>query len=222
MIDDRRHTAWGFDDPASPDGARLLIKTIRDLVDNQNRLQPAGMKDERREALAAASQSISDAFETLAVGFIEPHAATNKAMAKFGYGLLYKLIVSSFGAGSGSLTAGHERLKLLKEMRHRLKQKENGWLSGKNRRENRPWVPHAEELAQQIRKENASASQSTIADEILSGWKLEEIQPPSHETLKDHISKTMIAGGGLAPRAKRTPSSKKKGKKGASLVRHPG
>jgi len=44
MNDDRWQTAWGIDNPASRDGARLLIKRINNLADNQNRFQ-VGMKD---------------------------------------------------------------------------------------------------------------------------------------------------------------------------------
>jgi hypothetical protein len=207
MTDDRWQTAWGLENLASRDGARLLIKAIKDRIDDQNRVQPAGMEDERRETLVAASESISEAFEYLAALFIEPHAATNQTMVKAGYGLLYKLILSSFGAGSGSTGAIHEKLKFLKEKQSRLKQKEIAWRRWQD--DIRPWWGPVDALAQQIREGNDRASPPKIAEEIVSRH---DPQFPGYETLLPYIRK-MIKDGNLAP-AKKDAVVKKRGKRG--------
>jgi hypothetical protein len=124
MKDDRRQTAWGLDYPASRDGARLLIKAIRAIVDRQNRFQYAGMKDEQGEAFAAAPQWISEAFEDLAARFIEPHTATNQAMVKLGYVQLYRLVANSFFAGYRSMEASDKKLEFLEEKRQHFQRSE--------------------------------------------------------------------------------------------------
>jgi hypothetical protein len=69
----------------------------------------------------------------------------------------------------------------------RREQSEKGKLSGIARRANRPWVRHATELALAIRVEHQDYSQDKVAEEIFSGWKLGNVQPPGHAVLKRHI-----------------------------------
>jgi hypothetical protein len=71
----------------------------------------------------------------------------------------------------------------------RREQSEKGKLSGIARRANRPWVPHATELALVIRAEHPDYAQDKVAEEIFSGWKLGNVQPPGHAVLKQHIGK---------------------------------
>jgi hypothetical protein len=62
--------------------------------------------------------------------------------------------------------------------------KKGGDKSGKVRsRENKPWAPHATELAQVIFSELSGASDEEVAVEIQIRWKLEHLPPPSVRTL---------------------------------------
>jgi hypothetical protein len=64
-----------------------------------------------------------------------------------------------------------------------------GKKSSESRRANRKWIQHAEELAMKyVVKNPEKASQANIASEILSGWKLGEVNPPGYDTLKTHIA----------------------------------
>lgn len=71
-----------------------------------------------------------------------------------------------------------------------------GRKSGAARREKRAatWEPHARELAAIIRAREPALSQDRLAEEISVCWKLEEIAPPGHKTLKGLISKMEIQG----------------------------
>jgi hypothetical protein len=59
-----------------------------------------------------------------------------------------------------------------------------GKKSGRTRsRENKPWAPHATELAQIIYSESRDLSDDDVAVEIKTRWKLEHLPPPSARTL---------------------------------------
>jgi hypothetical protein len=60
--------------------------------------------------------------------------------------------------------------------------------SGKTRKENRPWVPHATELEKVIRVEFPDASDETVAVEIVTRWKL-EARPPGVRWVSKFVSK---------------------------------
>jgi hypothetical protein len=63
-----------------------------------------------------------------------------------------------------------------------------GKASGEARKENRPWVPHAKELALEVHSEDPEASDATLATEIGSRWKHEDPKCPGHRTLENFIS----------------------------------
>jgi hypothetical protein len=72
--------------------------------------------------------------------------------------------------------------------------REGGKKSGKARRENRPWVPHATELRQVIYSELPGASDGDVAVEIKTRWKLETPLPPTVRTLEKFVSEFRKAG----------------------------
>jgi hypothetical protein len=79
------------------------------------------------------------------------------------------------------------------EKRKRRAISEGGRKGGKNRwegrtGENRPWVPHATELAHVIYSEFPGASDQEIAVEIKTRWKLDCPLPPTVRTLEKFVS----------------------------------
>jgi hypothetical protein len=66
--------------------------------------------------------------------------------------------------------------------------RKGGKNSGKTRKENRPWVPHATELEKVIRTTFPDASDETVAVEIVTRWKLETPLPPTVRTLEKFVS----------------------------------
>jgi hypothetical protein len=78
--------------------------------------------------------------------------------------------------------------------------RKGGKKSGKARRENRPWAPHATDLAQAICAKLPDPSDETVAVEIVSRWKL-ETPPPGVRTLATFVSELRKAGT-LPKRAK--------------------
>ena len=72
-----------------------------------------------------------------------------------------------------------------------------GKKSGEVRRESRPWVPHAEELALAVAP---NLSNEAIATEISGGWKRHDVDPPGIRTLQRFVAK--LRGGKIPPRAK--------------------
>ena len=70
-----------------------------------------------------------------------------------------------------------------------------GKKSGKTRsRENKPWAPHATELAQVIYSELPDPSDENIAVEIKTRWKLEDPFPPTVRTLERFMPELREAG----------------------------
>jgi hypothetical protein len=70
-----------------------------------------------------------------------------------------------------------------------------GKKSGKTRsRENKPWAPHATELAQVIYSELPDPSDENIAVEIKTRWKLEDPLPPTVRTLERFMPELREAG----------------------------
>jgi hypothetical protein len=74
-----------------------------------------------------------------------------------------------------------------------------GRRSGAARKEKRPWVPHAKELAMTAYSADPSASDGKLADEILGSWKLGRVKCPVHRTLTEFIS-NLRANGELPQR----------------------
>ena len=66
-----------------------------------------------------------------------------------------------------------------------------GKKSGEVRRESRPWVPHAEELALAV---DPNLSNEAIATEINGGWKRQDVDPPGIRTLAQFIAELRTAG----------------------------
>jgi hypothetical protein len=70
-----------------------------------------------------------------------------------------------------------------------------GMESGKTRsRENKPWAPHATELAQVIYSELPDPSDEDVAVEIKTRWKLAHLPPPSVRTLVRFMPELRQAG----------------------------
>jgi hypothetical protein len=73
--------------------------------------------------------------------------------------------------------------------------KKGGDQSGEVRsRENKPWAPHATELAKAIYSDLPEASNEDIAVEIKTRWKLESPLPPGVRTLTRFVSELRKAG----------------------------
>jgi hypothetical protein len=66
-----------------------------------------------------------------------------------------------------------------------------GKKSGEVRRKNRPWVPHAEELALAL---DPNLSNAAIATEITGGWKRQDVDPPGIRWLAEFIAELRTAG----------------------------
>jgi hypothetical protein len=81
-----------------------------------------------------------------------------------------------------------------------------GKRSGEVRRENRPWVPHAEELAFAI---DPNLSDEDIALAISDRWKLGDVNCPGHRTLVRFVTE-LRAGGRLPARTPRPKAPKPK------------
>jgi hypothetical protein len=79
-----------------------------------------------------------------------------------------------------------------------------GKRSGEARRENRPWAPHAEELAGAACAADPTRSNEKIADYILSSWKLAAVESPGHRTLTRFVSE-IRTDGRLPPRTRSLP-----------------
>ena len=72
--------------------------------------------------------------------------------------------------------------------------RKGGKQSGKARKENRPWVAHATELAQAIFSKLPKASDEDVALEIHNRWKLEYPPTPSVRTLLRFFNELREAG----------------------------
>lgn len=146
----------------------------------------------------AITENIFAAFEELDKYFIAPLALTNPAVAKLGYEKLALLMTASFAAARYKASISFWMGLLADQIWAHAKQAIRGRKSGAARRENRKWVPHAEELAHQLRGEDGGASAPDIAAEIHAGWKLADPELPAITTLTAHI-RQMIRAGTLAP-----------------------
>jgi hypothetical protein len=103
-----------------------------------------------------------------------------------------------------ALIARFEREEVLKWKLRALVEggKKGGKKSGEvRRRENKPWAPHATDLAIVICGELADPSDENVAMEIVSRWKLEEPLPPTVRWLAKFVSDLREAGT-LPKRAK--------------------
>jgi hypothetical protein len=69
-----------------------------------------------------------------------------------------------------------------------------GKKSGQARRENRPWRPHAEELAVAAHADDPTRSNEKIADYISDSWKLADVGCPGHRTLAEFVAELRSIG----------------------------
>jgi hypothetical protein len=100
-------------------------------------------------------------------------------------------------ASLGPKEAERRKLRAMSEGGQR-----GGEKSGKTRsRRNKPWAPHATELAQLIYSKRPSASDREIALKIVSRWELEHPPPPKVRTLESFVPELREAGN-LPKRAK--------------------
>jgi hypothetical protein len=93
----------------------------------------------------------------------------------------------AYGLTIGAYIASQEALPETDRLLTRVSQSKRGKRSGQIRRENRPWIEHAENLAKATRKQHSDYSQDKVATEIAAGWKLQRIECPGHGTLKQFI-----------------------------------
>jgi hypothetical protein len=116
---------------------------------------------------------------------------------------LRKLALDIVALAEGAMAFQAERTVMTPEMVADFKHKfysEKGRESGKVRRANRPWVPHATTLAKAVRADHPDFSQDKVVDEISFGWKADGVQAPGQSTLKSHISE--LEKTGVLPRRK--------------------
>jgi hypothetical protein len=116
---------------------------------------------------------------------------------------LRKLALDIVALAEGAMALQAERTVMTPEMvvdfKHKL-YSEKGKESGKVRRSNRSWVPHATTLAKAIRADHPDYSQDKVVDEISSRWKADGVKAPGQQTLKSHISEPEKSG--VLPRRK--------------------
>ncbi len=93
----------------------------------------------------------------------------------------------NLGLNSGHSAEGVERAA-----------RESGKKSGALRRENRPWLPHAKELALKVHIADPSASNEKLAVELAFGWRMNpdkgEPKCPSPRTLSRFIAELRASG----------------------------
>ena len=168
-----------------------FLSHVKEIIDLG--LQAPTLTDGDREALELARRNLYS-FDQLDKNFIATLAAAGKpSIATHGYEMLWYLMSACFYAGSRGTISGSAEIYANKK-EHVARSVRGGKKGGQTRRANRPWVPHAEELARVARNRDPSASQDTIASEIENSWKLLDPKAPSHKTLKTHISEMIHAG----------------------------
>jgi hypothetical protein len=124
-----------------------------------------------------------------------------KEMKELAYELSTRALFTGLRAGLSPEEV--EKIELHAEIGRKVVSggKTGGTNSGKTRsRENKPWAPHATELAQVIYAELPGASDEDFAVEIKTRWKLEEVSPPTVRTLATFVSE-LREGGKLPKRA---------------------
>jgi hypothetical protein len=94
----------------------------------------------------------------------------------------------AYGLTIGAYITPQEVLPEIDRLLTQVSQSERGKRSGQIRRENRPWIEHAENLAKATREQHPVYSQDDVATEIAAGWKLQRTKCPCHSTLKQFIS----------------------------------
>lgn len=72
--------------------------------------------------------------------------------------------------------------------------KAGGKKSGAVRKENRPWKPHAAELAKEAYSNDGDVSNESFADAISDRWRLKEPECPGHRTLTTFVSELRKSG----------------------------
>ena len=112
-----------------------------------------------------------------------------KEMKELAYELATRALFTGLRAGRSPEEA--EEIELHAEIGRRVVT--GGRTGGKKsserrRRKNKPWAPHATELARVICDELPHASDETVAVEIVARWKLETPRPPGVRTLATFVS----------------------------------
>jgi hypothetical protein len=118
-----------------------------------------------------------------------------KEMKELAYELSTRALFTALRAGLSPEEV--EKIELHAEIGRRVVSggKRGGTKSGRTRsRENKPWAPHATELAQVIYADLPGASDEDIAFEIKTRWKLEEVSPPTVRTLVTFVSELRERG----------------------------
>jgi hypothetical protein len=155
-----------------------------------------------RANLESAAEQLQPAFEEFIDAFVEPLRLQNPSKAVDAFALVSDMMKAAFAIGaSGFVPESAEKI-------FKAGASKGGTISGKSRRENRPWVPHFEELAAKIYDEDKSLSDEKFATEISFQWRDPDVKcPASIKTLKGHL-KEMRAAGTLGPKIPK-PKEKK-------------
>lgn len=109
---------------------------------------------------------------------------------------LRKLALDIVALAEGAMAFQAERSVMTPEMVADVKHgfySEQGKKSGKVRRANRLWVPHATLLAIAIRADHPNYSQDKVVEGIILGWTA-NVALPVHRAMKSHVSELEKTG----------------------------
>ncbi len=169
-----------------------------------------GLTPDDKSRVKRALKILSRKVNKFIKSFLDPNRLKDPSEAARGYEMLRDMFEAVFTIAAPMAIAEGIGDAIEKEnaRKTRAKLSEMGRKSGEKRRKTRPWVPHAEELAKQSRRQHPEYSQDDLASDVWSGWKLKIPEAPGPGTLKKHIS-AMIKAGTLPPRNKKRSGSRK-------------
>jgi hypothetical protein len=179
---DVRHPGWRETfERAERDGVILRALFIHSL--KEARARPDLTKRDRLEIVELEAEFLmhSEIFSLTA-----PVSVAARGAIRFAYVVQKMEMIARLG-----LEEAEERKRLAMSKGGR----DGGTNSGKARaRENKPWAPHATELAQEIHSKRPGASDREIALKIVSRWKLAQPLAPTVRTLDRFVSELREAG----------------------------
>jgi hypothetical protein len=149
--------------------------------------------DQEKMALESRLNNFREAFDDT-LKFIDMICGEKSNSLEFAYSIIINLMWSAILLGSGTGVSDEAREYHLSPI------KSGASRGGKKSVETRTtkrgvWEPHAKELALAEREKHPASSQDTVVNEIIYGWKHEEVEaPPSHSTLKRLISRWEKSG----------------------------
>jgi hypothetical protein len=162
-----------IDYPARHGGARRIMKAM-------GKVAWGNLSEEDTDKFFEAFLEFDD-------HFIAPHIATDPARAALGYELLERLMTLS---AQGAFIEAHFERWADDDRSLRERQWAAGKGRGKQMRADIKWALYAEELAREIKEENASIGAAGIASRVLKRWKRTDIEKPNREQLRGYIRRT--------------------------------